>query len=154
MPIRYPILNSTSLSNTDRMVSGRAFRWRGLRTLVCLIAPMGLMGTALQGQQPPSRDLDKPYLLPEANRVPDPNDQMAMRDKQGKQQNFSAVNAERKKQIASDSAKLVKLTEELKAEANKTDKDALSLTVIREAEEIERLAHNIKEKMKLMVGGG
>jgi hypothetical protein len=41
----------------------------------------------------------------------------------------------------------------LKAEVEKTDKDTLSLNVIRKADEIERLARSVKEKMKLTVGG-
>ena len=41
----------------------------------------------------------------------------------------------------------------LKAEVDKTNKDMLSLNVIRKADEIEKLAHNVKEKMKLTVGG-
>jgi hypothetical protein len=36
---------------------------------------------------------------------------------------------------------------------DKTSKDTLSLGVIRKAEEIERLAHAVKEKMKLTMGG-
>jgi hypothetical protein len=36
---------------------------------------------------------------------------------------------------------------------DKTSKDTLSLDVIRRADEIERLAHIVKEKMKLSVGG-
>jgi hypothetical protein len=36
---------------------------------------------------------------------------------------------------------------------DKTTKDTLSLSVIRKAGEIEKLAHNVKEKMKLTVGG-
>jgi hypothetical protein len=65
------------------------------------------------------------------------------------QQNFDAVNAERRKQIADDSAKLLKLATELKSEVDKTSKDTLSLGVIRKAEEIERLARGVKEKMRL-----
>jgi hypothetical protein len=92
-------------------------------------------------------------LLPAVNRLPDANDQMEMRDQKAKQQNFVAANAERKKQIADDSAKLLKLANDLKAEIDKTSKDTLSLNVIRKADEIERLAHSVKEKMKLTVGG-
>jgi hypothetical protein len=66
--------------------------------------------------------------------------------------NFDAANAERRKQIADDSAKLLKLATDLKAEVDKTSKDTLSLNVIRKADEIERLAHSVKEKMKLTVG--
>ena len=67
-------------------------------------------------------------------------------------QDFSAANIERRKQIADDSAKLLKLATELKTEVDKTTKDTLSLSVIRKADEIERLAHEIKEKMKLSAG--
>ena len=65
----------------------------------------------------------------------------------------TAANLERKKQIADDSAKLLKLASDLKSEVDKTSKDTLSLGVIRKAEEIEKLAHNVKEKMKLTMGG-
>ena len=85
--------------------------------------------------------------------MPDANDQMRMRDENEKKQDFAAANTERKKQIAEDSAKLLKLATDLKAEVDKTSKDTLSLAVIRKADEIERLAHSVKEKMKLTVGG-
>jgi hypothetical protein len=78
---------------------------------------------------------------------------MEMREQQAKKQNFAAANAERRKQIADDTAKLLKLADDLKAEVDKTSKDTLSLNIIRKADEIERLAHNVKEKMKLTVGG-
>ena len=51
-----------------------------------------------------------------------------------------------------DSAHLLKLANELKKEVDKTDKDTLSIAVIRKADEIERLAHIVKEKMKVTVG--
>jgi hypothetical protein len=88
----------------------------------------------------------------QGNTLPDALAQMKMRDTQLKQQDFAAANAERKKQIAEDSGKLLKLATELKAEVDKTTKDTLSLMVIRKADEIERLAHSVKEKMKLGVG--
>jgi hypothetical protein len=87
---------------------------------------------------------------------PDKNAQLRMHEENmnAKPANFAAANAERKKQIAEDSAKLLKLATDLKTEVEKTSKDTLSLTVIRKADEIERLAHDVKEKMKLTVGGG
>ena len=112
-----------------------------------------LAGAATSGQQPPSLNPDKPYLLPEANRLPDVNDQMKMREKQAKQQSFDSANAERKKQLSDESAQLLTLAMALKAEVDKTNKDMLSLNVIRKADEIEKLAHNVKEKMRLTVGG-
>ena len=113
-----------------------------------------LAGAATPGQQPQSPNVDKPYLLPEANRLPDVNDQMKMREKQAKQQSFDSANAERKKQLSDESAQLLTLAMALKAEVDKTNKDMLSLNVIRKADEIEKLAHNVKEKMRLTVGGG
>jgi hypothetical protein len=121
--------------------------------LVSLASLALLAGVALPGQQPSGGDVDKPYLLPQANRLPDANDQMKMRDKEAKQQSFDAANAERKKQLSDESAKLLTLAMALKAEVDKTNKDMLSLNVIRKADEIEKLAHNVKEKMKLTVGG-
>jgi hypothetical protein len=97
--------------------------------------------------------IDKSIHNPVLTTPPDANAQMQMRDQQAKAQNFAAANTERKKQIAEDSAKLLKLAADLKVEVDKTNKDTLSLDVIRKADEIERLAHNVKEKMKLTVGG-
>ncbi|MDE3187698.1 MAG: hypothetical protein KGM96_09275 [Acidobacteriota bacterium] len=114
---------------------------------------MTLSGAAQQSPQPPSPNPDKPYLRPEANRLPDVNDQMEMREQQMKQQSYEAANAARQKQLADDSAKLLALAVALKAEVDKTNKDTLSLSVIRKADAIEKLAHNVKEKMKLTIGG-
>jgi hypothetical protein len=105
-----------------------------------------LVGNALLQQNPPRN-------LPEfLNRLPDANDQARMRQQQSVEQNFEAANAYRKKQIAEDSAKLLKLAAELKTEVDKTNKDTLSLSVIRKADAIEKLARDVKEKMKLTVG--
>ena len=137
---------------------------RGVRTAVrillgiscvCILMAHVTAGAQSNSQTPLSNPPPRPtgVLLPEANRLPDANAQMEMRDQQNKTQNFAAANAERKKQIADDTAKLLKLAASLKEEVDKTSKDTLSLDVIRKADEIERLAHIVKEKMKLTVGG-
>ncbi len=125
------------------------------RMAPCIRAAVGLVVLAAlcaSGQQGPPTNPDKPYLLPEANRLPDGNDQMQMREQQTKKATFEAANAARRKQIADDAAKILQLATELKTEVDKTDKDTLSLNVIRKAESIERLAKGVKEKMKLTVG--
>lgn len=114
--------------------------------LACLTAMTAIAGHA---QINPDKSIHDPVLTA----APDANAQMEMRDQQTKQQNFAAANAERRKQIADDSTRLLKLASDLKAEVDKTSKDTLSINVIRKADEIERLAHNVKEKMKLSVGG-
>jgi hypothetical protein len=122
------------------------------RVLACLVAAATLMGAAQPGQQTPPGMPVRSVMPPVQNHLPDVNDQMQMREQQAKQQNFEAANAERKRQIAEDSANLLKLATELKAEVDKTNKDVLSITVIRKADAIEKLAHQVKEKMKLTIG--
>ena len=55
---------------------------------------------------------------------------------------------ERQKRLVSDSDKLLALATQLHEEVGKTDKNILSMDVIRRAEEIEKLAHNVKERMR------
>ncbi|MFZ0394266.1 MAG: hypothetical protein WCF17_17315 [Terracidiphilus sp.] len=95
---------------------------------------------------------DRPVLSPAANRVPDANDRMQMDQQQSKKDKFEIANAQRHKQIEDDTAKMLELATELKAAVDKTDKDTLSLDVIRKADTIERLAKGVKEKMKLTAG--
>jgi hypothetical protein len=52
----------------------------------------------------------------------------------------------RQKQIADDSANLLKLATALKAEVDKTTKDELSVAVVRKAGEIEQLAHRMRTR--------
>lgn len=125
--------------------------WLILLCGIVLLTVPAVWRSAAQSQ--PGMPLsEKPLPVPPVNPTPDANDQMRMREEAAKKQNFEAANQERKKQLAQDAALLLKLANELKAEVDKTDKDTLSLTVIRKAESIERLAHGMKEKMKLTAG--
>jgi hypothetical protein len=69
-----------------------------------------------------------------------------------KQQNSEAADSQRKKQIADESTQLLAMALSLKAEVDKTNKDTLSLNVIRKADAIERLARTVKEKIKQSSG--
>ena len=51
-----------------------------------------------------------------------------------------------KNPVAVDTANLMKLANTLKADVDKTTKDTLSVTVVREASEIEQLAHKMRTK--------
>ena len=57
-------------------------------------------------------------------------------------------NIDRQKQLVEDTQKLLALANELKADVDKSTKDTLSLDVVKKADEIEKLAHSVKEKMK------
>jgi hypothetical protein len=54
----------------------------------------------------------------------------------------------RQAQLLVDTQKLYQLTQELKAEVAKSNKDTLSMAVIKKAEEVEKLAKSLKERMK------
>jgi hypothetical protein len=122
------------------------------------IARSGAQSTQASSSQQGTDQAGKPRIPPPLiTLLPDLEDtklKMQREDANKKPNDYAAANAERKKQIAEDSAMLLKLATDLKAEVDKTGKDTLSLNVIRKADEIERLAHNVKEKMKLTVGGG
>jgi len=132
--------------------TGSRRRLHGAWIVAGLFAVVVLSSVALRAQST-APNPDKSIHDPALTTPPDANAQMEMREQQTQKQDFAAANEERKKQISEDTAKLLKLAADLKAEVDKTNKDTLSLNVIRKADEIERLAHNVKEKMKLTVGG-
>jgi len=51
-------------------------------------------------------------------------------------------------QLEKDTAGLLQLVRELKAEVDKAGKDTLSLAAVRKADEIQKLAKNLKERMR------
>lgn len=55
---------------------------------------------------------------------------------------------ERVATLKRDTDKLLKLSVELKAYVDKSDENVLSLDVVRKADEIEKLAKSVKDKMK------
>ena len=58
------------------------------------------------------------------------------------------LNEQRQQDIKKDTDKLLQLATELKQYVDKTNEQTLSVSVIKKAEEIEKLAHAVKEKMK------
>ena len=58
------------------------------------------------------------------------------------------LNHERQVQLQRDTDSLLKLATELKKYVDKSNENTLSLDVVKKAEEIERLARSVKEKMK------
>jgi hypothetical protein len=58
------------------------------------------------------------------------------------------ANQARQAELKRDTEKLLKLATELKESVDKTNESTLSLDVVKKAEEIEKLAHSVKDKMK------
>lgn len=57
-------------------------------------------------------------------------------------------NVDRQKEIVADTDKLVELAKKLQDEVKKSNKDQLSLSVVDTADQIEKLAKSVKERMK------
>jgi spore coat polysaccharide biosynthesis protein SpsF (cytidylyltransferase family) len=58
------------------------------------------------------------------------------------------ANQQRQAELKRDTDKLYRLANELKQYVDKTNENVLSLEVLKKAEEIEKLAHSVKDKMK------
>ena len=58
------------------------------------------------------------------------------------------ANLQRQAALKADTDKLLKLAVELKNSVDKSTENVLSLDVLKKAEEIEKLAHSVKDKMK------
>jgi hypothetical protein len=56
--------------------------------------------------------------------------------------------SERQKKLQADTDKLLALATDLKKQVDKTNKDILSVDVVKKAEEIEKLAHSMKTDTK------
>ncbi len=135
----------------------------GNRTRKCAwILPTTLAGSAILAMftllsfaQTPAPQLPThpphPLLLPEANRLPDVNQQMEMREQKSRKQNFDAANAERLRQMTQATAMLETMAIALKAEVDHAGSARLSENALHKAETIEKLAQLVKERMELTV---
>jgi hypothetical protein len=59
-----------------------------------------------------------------------------------------ARQADRQQQLVRDTDKLLDLAKQLKDQVDKSNKDTLSIDVVKKAAEIEKLARNVKDRMK------
>jgi hypothetical protein len=82
---------------------------------------------------------------PEDSVKPTPSDEELARMKKDMEKK---VNVRRQAELERDTERLLQLATELKQYVDKSNKDVLSLEVIKKSEEIERLARSVKEKMK------
>ena len=107
---------------------------------LCLFLLFMILGHA-QSQNPRSQP---PRI--DGNVAPnDPNDEN--RDRIARDMAKKA-NLERQAALKVDTDKLFKLASELKGYVDKSNENVLSLEVLKKAEEIEKLARSVKDKMK------
>lgn len=76
------------------------------------------------------------------------DDAVRVRSARIEQEQEKARNDDRQKRLVADTQRLLALATELKDDVDKTNKDMLSVDVVKKADEIEKLAHSVKEKMK------
>lgn len=69
-------------------------------------------------------------------------------ERQRQEKMEKARNADRQKQLVADTDKLLALAKELKEDVDKSNKDMLSIDVVKKAAEIEKLAKSVKDRMR------
>jgi hypothetical protein len=119
----------------------RMQRWlRDAAVVVVLVGASGLVGhsqnnTIPQMPGPPSGS------IPDMRTPSNPRSDVL--ERQSKMRNV-----DRQKRLEADTEKLLALATQLHADVAKTNANVLSLDVVRRAEEIEKLARGVKERMK------
>jgi hypothetical protein len=147
-----PLLRSKSLKSK----SFKSKSWaRNLSCLAVLAVIPSVAGVsqAITGNDIPIHDSSGlPPANPLANPTADPNrfmeDSMRLHDNQKR---IAMLNVLRQKEMTTDTAKLVQLAHQVKAEATLNGKDSLSVVELRQVEAIEKLARGVKDKMEANV---
>lgn len=118
-------------------------RWVALPlVLVMTVWPVAPKAGASQVQSPPNnvQGITPPYGPPD-----DPNDPM-VRQRQEKQ--ALARNTQRQEQLVRDTDRLLALAKDLKEQVDRSNKNTLSIDVVKRAAEIEKLARSVKDRMR------
>lgn len=88
-----------------------------------------------------------PSRIPNPSEPSSPTPEEPGRERMEKEMAKKA-NEERQAQLKRDTDRLLKLATELKTSVDKSNENTLAVDVVKKAEEIEKLAHSVKEKMK------
>lgn len=105
--------------------------------------------TMCEGQQGAAQVPPKPIVIP--NRNLDSHELNDLAQKNARRKNFEAANEARKKVIEDETNKLLILARDLKAKTANLGSGPMPPMLVREAEVIEILANDVKEKMRLTV---
>jgi hypothetical protein len=108
-----------------------AISWAGLHTI---------SAAQIQQQQIPDMRTTPGFGQPN-----DPTDPM---QHQRLEKMEKARNSDRQKQLVQDTDKLLALAKQLKDDVDKSNADTLSIDVVKKAGEIEKLAKNVKDRMR------
>ncbi len=100
---------------------------------------------------PAHAQVSAPPPLPEAStpsRNGDHGGFEADAEREAERQALKSANLKRQEDIKRDTDKLLQLATELKLYVDKTNENIISLSVIRKAEEIEKLSKEVQKKMR------
>lgn len=82
--------------------------------------------------------------VPGQPNAPEPGEQ----EKEAQKQMMKEANRQRQADLKKDTDRLLTLATELKKYVDESNENTLSLDVIKKADEIERLAHDVQKKMR------
>jgi hypothetical protein len=120
---------------------------RPARGALCLAAVLALPGGAQNIPQPARGPLQQPI----GQRAGDSIDGLGNGDYSDQQERLRALNRERQKSLVSDTNKLLKLATELDMEIKAQNSDSLTPSQMHKLATIEKLAHNVKDKMSYTI---
>ena len=120
--------------------------FRAALTLVLLL-PLWAISTSAHAQQEPQQNSQTETPAPRQEPKPDEKSSDSANAKTATNQALSPEEV-RQAQFVADSQKLYQLAQELKVEVAKSNKNTLSIAVTKKAEEIEKLAKSMKERMR------
>ncbi|WP_183816181.1 hypothetical protein [Tunturibacter empetritectus] len=112
-------------------------------TIGVVVMMMGVSG-GVSGGEP--KQFTPPQRFP--GQAHQPSDLDPTTDPHRLEQQEQVRSTERQKRLVADTDKLLALATDLKQQVDKTNKNILSVDVIKKADEIEKLAHSVKERMK------
>jgi hypothetical protein len=113
-----------------------------LQPFVCILL---LLATSAVAQQNHAPQGPPPSLRPDN---PPPLTDVDQAQQHQAREMAKKANVQRQAALKADTDKLLKLAVELKDSVDKSTENVLSLDVLKKAEEIEKLAHSVKDKMK------
>ncbi|HEX7895571.1 MAG TPA: hypothetical protein VF447_15335 [Terriglobales bacterium] len=119
---------------------------RPISLAVLLVLLLLLIQPGLTAQQQDAPNPNPPQA-PQGQTIPGDHDDNGIPSDMRKAMEKKA-NEQRQAQLKRDTDRLLKLSQELKAYVDKSNENILSLDVIKKADEIEKLAHSVKTKMR------
>jgi hypothetical protein len=144
-----PDYNNAGCSGIARDVYNRAHKKgsavQRAKTIAVIFALLLAVLQLSSGQQPPQPQIPQPPTQPSP--FPQPDNGPGLPPEMQRQMEKRA-NEQRQADLKRDTDKLLKLSQELKDYVDKSNENVLSLDVIKKADEIEKLAHNVKVKMR------